>query len=133
MADLKALREELRNLRKDAVKPVSRMRKGDIAQEIERLKNKREETPPVASTKGASVKASKAAVETIKEAKASEFPIAPVEKKKVSSKSPKKLPVESVTHSAPAPVKGGKTKSSKMAKMMKLMEMMDAESGSDEE
>lgn len=133
MADLKSLRDELRKLRKDSVKPVSRMKKADIATEIEKLKNKREETPAVASTKGATVKASKSAVESVKEAKASEFPVAPVEKKKVGSKTSKKLPVESVTHSAPAPVKGGKTKSSKMAKLQKLMEMMDAESGSDEE
>ena len=109
------------------------MKKADIATEIERLKGKRETTPAVASTKGATVKASKSAVESVKEAKASEFPIAPVEKKKTGSKTSKKLPVESVEHSAPAPVKGGKTKSSKMAKLQKLMEMMDAESGSDEE
>ena len=129
MSDLKSMREELRRLRKDSIKAPSRMKKADIASEIERLKNKREETPAVASTKGATVKASKSAVESVKEAKASEFPVSPVEKKKVGGKSPKKLSVEETKHSAP--VAGGKTKSSKMAKLMKLMESM--ESGSDEE
>lgn len=129
---LKDMRDELRKLRKDSIKAPSKMRKGDIAQEIERLKNKREETPPVASTKGAVVKGSKSAVESIKEAKASEFPIQPVEKKKVSSTKSSKLPVESVTHSAPAPVKGGKAKSSKMAKLQRLMDMM-GDSESDQE
>lgn len=133
MSDLKALREELRKLRKDSVKPVSRMKKGDIATEIERLKNKREETPAVASMKGASVKASKAAVESIKEAKASEFPVMPTEKKKTSAptgtgKLSKKLPVESEKHSAP--VAEPKVKASKMEKLKRLMEMM---SDSDEE
>ena len=129
MADLKALRDELRKLRKDSVKPVSRMRKADIASEIERLKGTRETVPPVASTKGASVKASKSAVESVKEAKAAEFPIEPVEKKKAGSKAPKKLPVESVKHSAAPSEKKGK---SKMEKLKRLMEMM-SESETDEE
>lgn len=126
------MRDELRKLRKDSIKAPSKMRKGDIAQEIERLKNKREETPAVASTKGAVVKGSKSAVESIKEAKASEFPIQPVEKKKVSSTKSSKLPVEQVKHSAPVAVAGGKAKSSKMAKLQRLMEMM-GDSESDQE
>ena len=133
MSDLKALREELRKLRKDSVKPVSRMKKGDVAAEIERLRNKREETPAVASTKGATVKASKSAVESIKEAKSSEFPVQPTEKKKTSGptgtgKLSKKLPVEQEKHSAP--VKEPKAKSNKMEKLKRLMEMM---SDTDEE
>ena len=132
MADLKAMREELRRLRKESQKPVSRLRKADIASEIERLKNRREETSPVASTKGATVKASKSAVESIKEAKASEFPVMPAEKKKAgptgTGKLSKKLPIEQEKHSAP--VKEPKAKSSKMDKLRKLMEMM---SDTDEE
>ena len=133
MSDLKAMREELRRLRKESQKPVSRLRKADIASEIERLKNRREETPAVASTKGATVKASKSAVESIKEAKSSEFPVQPTEKKKTSGptgtgKLSKKLPVEQEKHSA-AP-KEPKTKATKMEKLKRLMEMM---SDTDEE
>lgn len=71
------LRKELKALRKEYVKPVSRMRKGDISAELERLRGKREETPPVASTLGANPKKSKSEVENIKEAKAKEFPMKP--------------------------------------------------------
>jgi hypothetical protein len=75
--DLKSLREELRRLRKESVKPVSRMKKGDISSEIERMKVGREETPAAAAVPSAPVRKSKVAVETVKQAKASEFPTAP--------------------------------------------------------
>ncbi len=45
----KELRDELRALRKDVVKPVSKMRVTDISAEIQRLKVAREETPAVAA------------------------------------------------------------------------------------
>jgi len=41
MSDLKAMRDELRKLRKDYVKPISKMRKGDISAEINKLKTSR--------------------------------------------------------------------------------------------
>lgn len=47
------LRNELRELRKEHIKPVSKMHKMDVAAEIQRLKLAREETPAVAATKGA--------------------------------------------------------------------------------
>ena len=47
------LRNELRELRKEHMKPVSKMPKKDVAAEIQRLKVAREETPAVAATKGA--------------------------------------------------------------------------------
>jgi len=87
------LRKQLRELRKEVSKPVSRMRKDDVAREIERLSNKRETTPPVASVPGPSMKPYKAAVENIKKAKEAEFPVKPSkaamkearpEKKKIS-------------------------------------------------
>ena len=47
------LRNELRELRKEHMKPISKMPKKDVAAEIQRLKVAREETPAVAATKGA--------------------------------------------------------------------------------
>lgn len=86
---LKELRDELRALRKDAVKPVSRMRKADIASELEKLRGKREETPPVASVHGAKPKKQEAKIADVKKAKEAEFPVKPSEdsKKKASGKS----------------------------------------------
>ena len=75
--DLKSLREELRMLRKEKVKPVSRMKKGDIAAEIESMRVAREETPAAAAVPSAPVRKSKPAVETVKQAKAMEYPSAP--------------------------------------------------------
>ena len=77
MADLASLRAELRELRKTHVKPVSRMKKGDISVELEKLRGMRETTPAVAAVPSAPPKVLKAAVETIKEAKKKEFPVKP--------------------------------------------------------
>jgi len=86
----KDLREELRNLRKELVRPVSKMGKKDVSAEIEKLRVHREETPPVASTKGGSLKETKKAVETIKEAKKVEFPVEVEKKEKKVESKPKK-------------------------------------------
>lgn len=88
MSSLAEMRKELRELRKGHVKPVSRMKKADIATEIEKLREKRETTAPVASVRGAGVKKSESAVETVKKAKASEFPVKP-SKKEVKMEKPK--------------------------------------------
>lgn len=77
MSDLAEMRKQLRELRKGVVKPVSRMRKGDIAAEIERLRGNREETPASAAVPSAGKRVAKAATESIKEAKAKEFPVKP--------------------------------------------------------
>lgn len=92
MPKIDELRTELRNLRKDTVKPVSRMKKGDISAEIERMRGHREETPAVASMPCAPQRMAKAATETIKEAKRHEFPIAPAPapKKKMAAPAPAK-------------------------------------------
>lgn len=79
---LKDMRDELRKLRKDTVKPVSRMRKSDIASELEKLRGRREETPPVASTVGAKPKKMEAKIADVKVAKEKEFPTKPVEESK---------------------------------------------------
>jgi len=110
------LRAELRALRKDKVKPVSRMRIGDISAEIERLRGAREETPAVASVPSAPPRKLKAAAETIKEAKRSEFPVAPAAEMSKKGRAAPKAKVAA----APEP----KKKSSKLAKLMKMMESM---------
>ena len=109
------MRSELRSLRKDAVKPISKMRKGDISAEIERLKKGREETPASASVPSAPSRKLKSAVESVKEAKASEFPVAPAPKGKAKAE-PKAVPQKK-----------------KPSKMDRLMAMMDEMSDTDEE
>lgn len=115
MSDLKAMRDELRKLRKEAMKPVSRMKKADISAEIEKMKVHREETPPVASTEGIKPKKMKPAVESIKEAKKKEFPMVPTVEKASKGKAEAK--------EAPVP----KKKSSKLAKLMKIMDSLSSD------
>jgi hypothetical protein len=91
MSSLKEMRDELRKMRKEKVKPVSKMKKGDVAAEIEKMRERREETAPVASTKGAPVRKSQAAAETVKKAKESEFPVKP-SKAAVAMEKPKPAP-----------------------------------------
>lgn len=82
---LKDLRDELRTLRKEKVKPTSRMKKADILLELEKLRGKREDTPPVASTVGAKPKKMAAKIDDIKVSKEKEFPVKPVDAEKKSS------------------------------------------------
>ena len=124
MPSAKELRDELRSLRKDAVKPISKMSKMDVAKEIEKLKGTREETAPVASTPMGPIKASKSASESIKEAKRTEFPVQPAEAEK--KKSGKAMPPTAGKKSAPAVA--GKKKS----KLAKLLALMDEEDSSEE-
>ena len=118
---LSDMRKELRELRKEAVKPVSRMRKGDIAAEIEKLRGHREETPAAAAVPSAPPRMAKAAAESIKEAKRSEFPVKPEAKK--SAPPAKMAAPKKAAEAAPA-----KKKMSK-ADMMRLI----SELSSDEE
>ena len=122
---LKDMRDELRALRKESVKPVSRMKKMDIAAELERLRGVRESVPPVASTAGPKPKKMEAKVSDVKMAKEKEFPVAPMEEKKKGGKKSSGLASKpaSVDPSASSSKKG-----SKMEKLMKLMaEMSDSE------
>jgi len=73
-AELKA---ELRALRKNSVKPVSRMRVADVASEIQRLKGIRETTPAVAAVPSAPLKKARSSVNTIQEARENDFPSRP--------------------------------------------------------
>jgi hypothetical protein len=76
MSTLAEMRDELRKLRREHPehKAVSKMRKADISSMIQKLKVSREETPNVAATGSAPAKVSRAAVESVKKAKAAEFP-----------------------------------------------------------
>lgn len=76
---LAEMRAELKKLRKESKEhhPISRMKKSDISAQIERLRGAREETPAAAAVPSAGKRVSKAAVESIKEAKAKEFPVKP--------------------------------------------------------
>lgn len=69
------MRAELRALRKESVKPVSRMKKGDVSAELERLKAMREETPHAAAVPSVKTKAPAVSAKTyVKAAKETEFP-----------------------------------------------------------
>jgi len=127
---LKDMRSELRELRKAAgSKPISKMRKDDISREIERLKVSREETPAVASVPSAPLKKSVSAVESVKEAKKMEFPVAPESMKK-SSKKPTMAAGRGAVNAGEKkkmeekPMMG---KVSKKDKLMKLMAMLESD------
>lgn len=80
------MRDELRALRKESLKPVSRMKKADCAAELEKLRGKREETAPVASVGGEKKpKKMVGSVADVKVAKEREFPTKPVEESKKKS------------------------------------------------
>lgn len=77
------MRDELRALRKESVKPVSRMKKADCAAELEKLRGKREEVPPVAAVQGHKAPKKMVAVEKdVKVAKEMGFPVKPAEESK---------------------------------------------------
>ena len=119
--DLKSLRDELRKLRKEKVKPVSRMKKADISAELEKLRVSREETAAPAAVPSAPLKKSKAAVETVKQAKATEFPVVP------EGSGTKKGMERKTARKAYEDTPGEKKKSSKKDMMMALMKMMESD------
>ena len=73
---LHELRAELRELRKTAKEhaPISRMKKGDVAAEVERLRKMREETPAPAAVPSAKSKKVEPAKKHVMAAKETEFP-----------------------------------------------------------
>lgn len=124
MPSAKELRDELRSLRKEKAKPVSKMRVTDVASEIERLKAVREDTPAVASTPAEkSPKKMMSKVADMKEAKAAEFPMAPKEETK--KKSAKK---EVVVGGSGAVGESTTKASGKKSKLAKLLAMLDSDS-----
>ena len=76
------LRAELKALRKESAehKPVSRMKKGDISAQIERLKKGREETPAPAAVPSAAPRRMHPKADSVKESKAEEFATKPAAK-----------------------------------------------------
>jgi hypothetical protein len=124
---LSEMRAELRELRKSHPdhKPVSKMRKGDVSEMIQRLKAGREETPAVASVTSAPAKMYKSAVESVKTARAEEFPVEIHEHKAKASqtkapkaKAPKAEPKEASKEAkASRPAKGTEEAKAKMAQI----------------
>lgn len=120
-AELKA---ELRALRKDAIKPVSRMKVLDVAAEIQKLKGIRETTPASASMTSAPAKKGKSSVETIQEAKEKGFPVKP---DTMVTDGPRKAgrPKNSSAFAPKAPKDISNDIEKKKSKLERLMEMMD--------
>ena len=120
---LAEMRAELRELRKAADhRPISRMKKGDISEEIEKLKLHRESTPPVAAYTSAPVQVSKSAVRTVKEAKKMEFPVEPSGEKHHQAK---EMPAKKAAPKATKAPKASAKPEGKMAKLMALMAAME--------
>lgn len=94
------------------------MKVADIAAEIQKLKGHREETPAVAAVPSAPIKKSKAAVESIKEAKALEFPMKPDQGITAAPKKGAKA------GKAPKDIVSSEVEKKK-SKLAKLLEMMD--------
>ena len=81
------MRDELKQLRKtSAMKPVSKMKKTDIALELEKLRGVRGSTPPVDATKATPMKMMEGKISDVKVAKEREFPVAPASAKKGGEK-----------------------------------------------
>lgn len=122
MPSAKELRDELRQLRKESQKPVSRMRVADVASELEKLRGRREETPGVAATPAhKEPKKMEAKVKDVKEAKAAEFPTKPTEPAK-------KKGGKSVTVGGSGAIGETTSKPSKKDKLAKLLSMLDSDS-----
>ena len=114
------LRAELKALRKEHPEhqPVSKMKKKDISDLIQRMRAGREETPPVASITAAPTNPS-SSVESVKKAKASEFPLASA----VAEKAPKKAKAEGPGHQRVAAAKAKKEVVASAVKVSKAKEV----------
>jgi hypothetical protein len=121
------MRKELREMRKETVKPVSRMRKGDISAEIEALRNRRETTPAPAATPSAAPRKMQPEVEKLKDVKKSVFmkvPGAPVKDKmtKASAEKPA-ADLKSKPKASTSVEKSGKNLSK--AELLKMIQALD--------
>lgn len=122
------MRKELRDMRKEFVKPVSRMKKGDISHEINALRERRETTPAAAATPSAPPKGMKADVENVKDVKKAVFMKPghdmPTGVGKASAKKPADhKAVKGAKMSGEAKVAGAK--SSKKEMLMKMLAELD--------
>lgn len=118
----KEMKDELRKLRKEAMKPVSKMKKNDMLSEIESLKMRRENTPPVASTPSEkNPKMMMPKITDLKEAKENGFPTKPVDMQEKMKALRAKKGSGKVQDTKKAPM-------SKKDKLAKLMAMLDEDS-----
>ena len=116
------LRKELKELRKShpSYLPVSKMKKGDVSAELERLRGLRESTPAAAATPSSGNKPRAPAKASIKESKEAEHPTKPGTKKGMPRKTAR-------------PAYEGETAGKKKSKMERLMSLMAEMSDTDEE
>ena len=105
-------------------KPISRMSKKDVSAQIEKLEKLREMTASSAAVPSVASRRMEPAAESVKEAKAAEFPVAPGSTKKGMERKTARKAYEPKAEAAPAPKK-------KMTK--KEMMALIAELSSDEE
>ena len=113
------MRDELKQLRKtSAVKPVSKMKKTEIALELEKLRGTRESTPAVDATKSLTTKKMEPKIADVKVAKEREFPVAP------ASSAPKKKGKKETVVGGGGAV-GVEPKMSKKDILKKLIEEME--------
>ena len=116
MSNLSDMRKELRDLRKESGhRPISKMKKADVAHELERLREKRETVPPVAATHGAAPRRLAPRAAHVHESKEMEHPVKPVAKKENVSPPSKKSSGDT----------GSSSKKDMMQKMLKMLEEMD--------
>ena len=118
------MRKELREMRKEFVKPVSRMKKGDISHEIEALRNRRETTPAPAATPSAAPRKMEPEVEKLKDVKKSVFmkvPGAAVKDKMTKACAEK--PAADLKSKPKAEAKSGKNLSK--AELLKMIQALD--------
>ena len=125
---LKEMRDELKALRKEkgSVKPISKMKKSEIAVELERLREVRESTPAVVAVKSMPPKKMEPKVADVKEAKEKEFPVAPAAPKKKAGGKKESAPKKETVVGGSGAV-GVEPKMSKKDILKKLIEEMDDE------
>lgn len=98
---VKELRDELRTLRKESMKPVSKMGCKDISAEIEKLRVSREETPAVASTISSKSRPVKKTPDVVEEVKVSSVAVK-------KDKNPVSKPKKTISPEHLAKMKAGK-------------------------
>ena len=120
MPKLADMRAELRALRKETGhRPISKLKKDDVAKELERLREMRETTPPVAATHSEKRRAAEPRSVDIHTSKESEHKVKPA-------------PAEKKGKPVLGKAAGGQKKSGS-AKLEKLLALMENMSDSDEE
>ena len=115
-AELRAELKEMRKSHPDHM-PVSKMHKKDVAATIERMRAHLEASPSIAQD-SSPAKAVRASVESVKDAKAAEFPVAPAKSAEKKAMAPK------MSHKEPKPGKVSSKAAEKGVKEMPAKESM---------